>query len=182
MLKTNYNLEYYNQYDYLQKNNKTSIFHNGHVNRIRVAFVESDISEKSLNSQLKSFLFAYIMNEHFPLIQRQIKNLNKNGESSERFSLNYDYTNDREIISFLKYIYFESMTNNLTKNFKFFTLNNSNYIRFTIPVEKLIKVQDISQYVVVDLKNTLVYFEFHLNCEISDVNELMNVFPFWMND
>lgn len=182
MVKNNYNLEYYNQYDYIQKNNKISSLCSGKVNRIRVTFVESNVSEKTLNSQLKSFLFTYIINEYFPLIQRQIKNLNKSGESLERFSLNYDYTNNYEVLSFLKYIYFESMASDLKKNFKFFTSNNSSSIRFTISIEKLLKIQDISQYFAIDFKDTLVYFEFHLNYEVTDKNELINVFPFWMND
>lgn len=182
MIKNNYNLEYYNQYDYIQKNNKLSSYNSGKISRICVTLVESNISEKSLNSQLKSFLFSYIINEYFPLMERQIKNLNKNSESVENFSLSYTYTNNPEILSFLKYIYFECMTNNLKKNVKILSYKNSSCIRLTMPLEKLLKVQDISQYFAIDLKNALVYFEFHLNYGVTDKTELRNVFPFWMND
>lgn len=181
MVKNNYNLEYYNQYDYIQKNLITSPYNGGIVKKIRISFIEKNSVERNINLHMKTFLCAYTFNEHFPLVNKQIKNLMKNGESIESSFLENTCTNKAEILSFLKYMYFESLMKSFSKDIRFFSSKNNNYIRLSIPAENMIKIQDVFNYFDIDLKNVFISFEFYIDHNIQNKNELANVFPFWMN-
>lgn len=181
MKKNNYNLDYYSQYDYIQKNSELSCYETGKINKIEVTLYEnssfvSDVVEdkKFSKTQMSSFLLALCLNGYFPKMRESTTDAN--------FCLNYNYTNQKEILSFLKYIYFEGVSQDLKKNTIFSSDKNYSYIKVKVPLVDLFKVQDLSNYFSADLTNTYVYFQFKLNHSVKNKNKLINVFPFWIND
>lgn len=181
MVKNNYNLEYYNQYDYVQKNLMTSVHNGGVIKEIKMSLIEENAVEKNASIEVKTFLCAYIFSGHFPSIKKQGKSITKNVEPIQNLFLENTCTNTEEILSFLKYIYFESLVKDFSKGTRFFSHENNNFIRLSIPAQNMIKMQDLVNYFDIDLKNVVLSFDFYINHTITNKSELANVFPFWMN-
>lgn len=182
MIKNNFNLDYYNKYDFVQKYLSSSVYASGKVKKVSVTFLGLSSMERSLNMQAKLFLYTYILNHLFPLVQRHIKTLNKSEESQEKFYLSYSFTNQDEVLSFLKYLSLELISNDLSKNLKFICNPGSSVVRIKTSLDNLIALQDIYAQIPIEAKDIVVYFELHLDKVIQTKKELKNVFPFWTND
>ena len=181
MMKNNFNLEYYNNYDFIQKTLGTSIYKSGKIQRINSFIFQKDTTEGLNDIDIKVFTCVYLFTEHFFSIKKNFSSQVSSSTLNEKTGFSYTCTNKKEILLFLKTLYFENITGDFFKDSTFFLDKKNGFIRLQLPLSSFSFVKNYSSEHLLDIKNFYIRFDFFLGSSYLEKKKFFNTFPFWMN-
>ena len=199
--------QYLSNCDLINKYNLLNIYQKPKLNKIILEFsiknfiealYSKENQEKFNETQIKAFLFIYLLIASVPFINNKVKMVkNKEIKETTNYSLKFTYSNDMYIYNFLFYFFIENWTFIAKENKNIFLLENlnfstqnTNYNSFNLKSILPVYVFSDMEYIINNSNFDLNSKELNLNInylinapkKIKNLNSLIKNLPlFWIS-